>query len=1195
MEIRLLEFVTGGRRSSSASALDDDDNTVFEIQMFGLTEAGESCSVLVEGFTPFFYCTCPYYWTDSDVNKFEEDLKWAVGPRYRDSILRCIMVRRYKLDGFDNNKEHKFIEVRCRGMPSFYRAQQLWYKTVNKERVLLPDGMRFKRGHDYHRLYEGNIPPLLRFFHIQNLSPSGWVRIEEFNVVTKKKTTCVHEVTASLTHVKPVEGKETMVPYKICSFDIEASSSHGDFPVPTKTYKRFAENVVDEFRTVTENHAELLADCVRTAFGFGNVPNIERVESKEEVTLEELNEMISKWLVAPLKEREEVVERGIVDPDEEDDGRAPPVRESNVVELMMGCRDVLALSRSMKGVFPELEGDTVTFIGSTFVKYGETEPYNHCIVKGGCAPVAGVEIQCCETEREVLLAWTALMHRENPDIVMGYNLFGFDEHFLFVRAKELDCEESFLKLGRNLESFAGIRDKEGAWVLPNKKVTLASGEFDLNFFKLEGRFHLDLYNVIRRDYAFESYKLDNVAAYFISDTVSSIVVGESVQVFTKNMHGLKCGNYIMFEETTHSSELCNNGKKYQVTSIEKDHFCFDPPCLYEMSGALVKWCLAKDEMDHHGIFRLAKGSDEDRALVAKYCVQDCNLVHHLLQKTDMITGFIEMAALCSVPMDYLVSRGQGIKLTSFISKKCRERFTLMPVLQTTEGEGYEGAIVLEPKCNVYVDDPVAVLDFKSLYPSSMIAENICSSSKVSTTCYKLERDETGKRIPMDDTEQPKNPYDESPGYMYRDIETDLYEWRRPTPKGKAVKVIIGTKVCRFAQPIDRTKKAIFPSVLAELLKARSVTRKLIPKEKDEFMRNILDKRQNAYKLTANSLYGQCGARTSTFFDQDVAASCTAVGRDMLGRAKAKVESFVHTDYDTSQGKVDVSAEYVYGDTDSVFFRFAIYKDKKRLIGKDALALTIELGQKVGEEFTDDKVGCPEPHELEYEKTFFPFILLAKKRYVGMKYENNPLKCVRVSMGIVLKRRGNAPIVKDVYGGMIDMIMHGESMDRIVEFVRTEFHKLMQGQVSMDKLIITKQLRSHYKRPASIAHKVLADRIGLRDVGNKPKGGDRISYLFVEPLGKKRKKSDKVLQGDCIETPEFAMAQGLRPDYEHYIENQLMVPVIQVLSLVKDTIPAYQHQRSDMDRALQGFKAKDDAALARKRVKLEENALMSMVR
>ena len=109
------------------------------------------------------------------------------------------------------------------------------------------------------------------------------------------------------------------------------------------------------------------------------------------------------------------------------------------------------LIRSLRNNFPALEGDKVTFIGSTFMNYGEKDPYlNHCIVLNSCDKMAVVnqQLETYETERDVLLAWTKLVQRENPDIIIGYNIFSFDYEFMFRRSQELYCVEEFLKLSR---------------------------------------------------------------------------------------------------------------------------------------------------------------------------------------------------------------------------------------------------------------------------------------------------------------------------------------------------------------------------------------------------------------------------------------------------------------------------------------------------------------------------------------------------------------------------------------------------------------------------------------------------------------------------------------------------------------------------------------------------------------------------
>jgi hypothetical protein len=158
-------------------------------------------------------------------------------------------------------------------------------------------------------------------------------------------------------------------------------------------------------------------------------------------------------------------------------------------------------------------------------------------------------------------------------------------------------------------------------------------------------------------------------------------------------------------------------------------------------------------------------------------------------------------------------------------------------------------------------------------------------------------------------------YDNLEGYEYVNITYDTFKYVRKTPSAAAEKVKSGYKICRFAQ-FPNNARAIMPSILEELLQARKTTRKLIPQEKDEFMKNVLDKRQLGYKITANSLYGQCGAKTSTFYDKDIAASTTATGRLLLTYAKRMIEeTYGNRICDTAKyGPVLTKAEYIYGDS-----------------------------------------------------------------------------------------------------------------------------------------------------------------------------------------------------------------------------------------------------------------------------------------
>jgi len=1160
MEVRVFDFRTYVAEDTSVAS---GDNKQFNIQMFGIDEQRNTYSIEVSDFKPYFYVMVPENYTKIDKQMFVYHVKSVMGQYFADSLLQCALLRKKKLNGFDGCSDHNFLCFKFRGMSSFYKARNMWYTEDKKDKskkVLKPGGYFFK-GQIY-KIYEADIPPLLRFLHIKEISPTGWIRVQPTSHKCEHETTCTYSYSVTCKDLEALPQKETIVPLKICSFDIEASSFDGDFPRAIKDYKKLSESIADLARKKRLTIAEL-SHLLLAAFQYETHMDITPVQPKKMISKEEIIHRVeTHWttkIVIPLQEvvEKEIIEEPVVhDSDEESEEEEDEI-QSDTIQGVLATEKPSAtmICLWLNEHFPKLEGDKVTFIGSTLISYGQEDiSLNHCIVLGGCDPVENTVIETYDTEKEVLLAWTDFIQREDPDIIIGYNTFGFDYQFMFKRSLETGCVDDFLLLSRNKDMMAAkfVEDKIE---IEKKTVVLASGEYNLEYIKIPGRIQFDLHNIFRRDYLFDSYKLDFVSTFFIGDKVSRIERGDTTTaIYTKNMQGLEPFNYVVFEEISHSSEYYRNGQKFNVIRVEKDHFVVSSVISPDMTKQ-VKWGLAKDDVDHHDIFRLSSGTNADRAIVAKYCVQDCRLVSHLFKKTDMLSGFIEMANICSVPIDFLTERGQGIKLQSYMAKQCRKRNMLMPVLQTPDFDtGYEGALVLKPECGIYHEELIGVNDFNSLYPSCMISEGLSSDSKV----WAKEYDLNGTLLRQEgESLNGVFTYDNLPGYTYIDIEYDTYTYQRLTPKGRAIRTVSGKRVVRWAQ--FAVGKAIMPSILEELLKARSDTRKKMATESNPFLRKMLDNRQLAYKVTANSLYGQTGAKTSKFYDKDVAACCTAVGRMLILFSKSVIETvYDHRDCETSMGTVNVTAKCIYGDTDSVFVKYTILKDGVRISGKQALGITIELSTEAGDLITH---CLKPPHKLAFEKVLLPFVLLSKKRYVGMLYEDDSDKCYRKSMGIVLKRRDNARIVKYVYGGLIDILMNGGKTDDAVLFVKQQLKRLVNKQILMSDLIITKSLRSGYKNPLQIAHKVLADRIGVRDPGNKPKSGDRIKYVYIDIPRKKGQ-----LQGDRIETPEFIEKNKLEIDYAFYITNQLMKPIAQVFELVLENIQGFNREVYEQDLA-----------------------------
>jgi len=229
---------------------------------------------------------------------------------------------------------------------------------------------------------------------------------------------------------------------------------------------------------------------------------------------------------------------------------------------------------------------------------------------------------------------------------------------------------------------------------------------------------------------------------------------------------------------------------------------------------------------------------------------------------------------------------------------------------------------------------------------------------------------------------------------------------------------------------------------------------------------------------------------------------------------------------------------------------------ERLTGRAAQEAAKTLAEEAGHKISG---ALKPPHDFEFDKMFRCFCLLSKKRYFGDMTEGGLEEddYHRKSMGIVMKRRDNAPIVKYVYGGVIERILNQRDVVAAFEFVRTAVQELLAGKFPVKRLTITKSLKAEYKLVP--AHKILADRIGKRDPGNKPSSNDRIPFVYVmQPSGRAWPKD--VSQGERIEMPAYMREQGLKPDYTFYITNQIAKPVAQVFGLVVAQLPGVKaHQ------------------------------------
>ena len=317
------------------------DNKKFIIQAFGINDSNRTASILIEDFYPFFYIMVDELWSEQRNTLFLAHLKKKLGYYYEDSIVNLKLVKRQKLYGFDNKKLHNFIKISFTNSNSFNKVKKLFYtdtydKYTGFDRSLNDEGYSYsdEYGTTNCYLYEADIPPLLKFFHKKQINPSGWIKIPSNKIlnINNKTTHCAYEYSIKYDDIYSYKEKESLVKYNICSFDIEASSSHGDFPIPIKNYKKLATNILENYNSCSSHYKEnydisMLKQEILSAFDLANakLSHISKVYPKNKnldaFNIENLIENLGNYIPANFKKKktEEFLELNDSESESEDE------------------------------------------------------------------------------------------------------------------------------------------------------------------------------------------------------------------------------------------------------------------------------------------------------------------------------------------------------------------------------------------------------------------------------------------------------------------------------------------------------------------------------------------------------------------------------------------------------------------------------------------------------------------------------------------------------------------------------------------------------------------------------------------------------------------------------------------------------------------------------------------------------------
>ena len=446
----------------------------------------------------------------------------------------------------------------------------------------------------------------------------------------------------------------------------------------------------------------------------------------------------------------------------------------------------------------------------------------------------------------------------------------------------------------------------------------------------------------------------------------------------------------------------------------------------------------KEDVHHSMIYDLWEKDEFTRRRLGIYCMKDAYLPYKLSEKLMTIYNFAEMCRVTCTPLNFILTRGQQIKVSSQLHRKAMEYNYLIPSIKVKkaddEEEGYEGAYVLEPKKDFY-EVPIVTLDFASLYPSIMMAHNLCYSTLL------------------------------KPGEEKKMNENDYFM----TP----------TKDC-FVK--EHVRKGILPIILEELISARKKAKNELKIADSPELKAVLDGRQLALKISANSVYGFTGAQIGTLPCLQISSSTTAIGREMI----EKTRDIILNKYKKENGYQKDSV-VIYGDTDSVMIKFGVDNLK------DAMNLGRESSEYVNTFFK-------KPIRIEFEKVYFPYLLMKKKKYAGIiwtkldKYDKIDTK------GLEAVRRDNCELVRELVETVLKKILIERNKLGAVEYSKGVISDLLQNKIDISMLIISKSLSKNKaeeepyeagKRPiennkntykGKQAHVELAEKMRKRDEG-----------------------------------------------------------------------------------------------------------------
>jgi DNA polymerase alpha subunit A len=695
-------------------------------------------------------------------------------------------------------------------------------------------------------------------------------------------------------------------------------------------------------------------------------------------------------------------------------------------------------------------------------------------------------VQTLPNERALLSLFSARLGQEDPDIIVSHNLLGFELEILFSRAVFNKVPLAWSKLGR-------LRRSKPPKSHLDKDLT--AGRILCDTYKAAKEFlretNYSLTSLSASQLAYERFEIDPIDVPKFFSTSQDIV---RLAQHTANDTGLIQKLMLKLQVIPLTKQLTNlSGNLWSRTMRGARAERIEYLLMHEFHR--YKYILPEKKWNNNG-------NVNDKKSAAAH-VDD---------------GF----------HDDEEDGGAGDKVGG------RSR--------TRAKAAYAGGLVLEPKKGLY-DTYILLLDFNSLYPSIIQEYNLCFTTIEWTKFMGEPQPAATASAAVGQAKGKGKSKKASSVVKTENTDEDALAMDDPVDDDDADDDLPGAS--NFNKelpplPDSSSKMGHLPKVIKGLVDRRREVKSLLKKERDPNLRQQLDIRQKALKLTANSMYGCLGFTFSRFYARPIAALVTAKGREALQRT---------VDLATKKLGLDV----IYGDTDSVMIN----------TGSTDLAQVKEIGYMVKNEVNKLYKAL----ELDLDGIFKSMLLLKKKKYaaVVIKEDGAQISYEKELKGLDLVRRDWCPLSQETGRYVVDQILSGSSREEIVAAIHEHLHQLSEdvraGKIDIAKFVVTKGLNKNpkdYPDCKGQAHLQVALQM-LK--ANKPVNiGDHIPYVIC-------------MQGPEGSTPpqrayhpdEVIRSKGeLTIDNEWYLSNQILPPISRLCEPIEGTSSAQLSQQLGLD-------------------------------